>query len=166
MGNLAGSVASTLAGLFTDPVGADFQLDSVAQSLAAVPSIPLKSVITGNASPELIEQSLALQYPTVVVYCEKLNNTLKEKFRVFSGTALAIVEVRHTQDQIQNMQETLEVYIAAACQVLDSNDSNRGDWGNGLFYRGGYQVNFGPVKRGGRNFLQIARITVEVDVSA
>jgi hypothetical protein len=161
MANLAGAVANTLAGLFTGPSGTDFQLDAAAQSLAAVPAIPIKSVLTGNASPELLEQSLALQYPTVLVYCEKLSNTLKEKSRVFSGTALAAVEIRHTQDQIQNMQETLEVYVAAACQVLDN---NRGDWGNGLFYRGGYQVSFGPVKHGGRNFLQIARVSVEVDI--
>jgi hypothetical protein len=163
MANFAGAVESSIASLFTATSGRDFVLDAVAQTLGSVPVIPLKSVVTGNASPELMEQSLALQYPTIVIYCEKLSNTLKEKFRVFSGTAIAVVEIRHTQDQIQNMQGALELYVTAACMVLDN---NRGDWGNGLFYRGGYQVGFGPVKRGGRNFLQIARVSIEVDISA
>lgn len=34
-----------------------------------------------------------------------------------------------------------------------------------MFYAGGYKVEFGPVKRGGRNFIQAAKITFELDVS-
>jgi hypothetical protein len=34
-----------------------------------------------------------------------------------------------------------------------------------MFYSGGYEVVFGPVKRGGRNFLQAAKITFEIGVS-
>jgi hypothetical protein len=34
-----------------------------------------------------------------------------------------------------------------------------------MYYAGGYQVAFGPVKHGGKNFIQIAKITFEIGVS-
>lgn len=163
MANFATAAATAVVNLFTATAGTDFALDAVASGLSNVPRISLASVLVGNTSPELYEQSLAIKYPTVNVYCEKLNNTLKEKFRVFSGTAGVAVQIRHSQDQIQGVQANLETYVTAACEILDD---SRGDLGNGLFYRGGYQVSFAPVKRGGRNFLQIAQITLDLDISA
>jgi hypothetical protein len=56
----------------------------------------------------------------------------------------------------------LELYVEAITGVLDA---NRGDWGNGVFYGGGYEVTFGASKHGGKNFLQAARVTFDVDVS-
>ena len=51
----------------------------------------------------------------------------------------------------------------AVTQILDA---NRGNWGQGAFYTGGYEVTFDPVKQGGKNFLQVAKVTFEVDMSA
>jgi len=48
-------------------------------------------------------------------------------------------------------------------QVLDA---NRGSWGQGMFFTGGYEVKFDPVQHGGRNFLQVAKVTFEVDLSS
>jgi hypothetical protein len=45
-------------------------------------------------------------------------------------------------------------------------DANRGNWGEGMFFTGGYEVKFEPVQHGGRNFLQIARVVFEVDGSS
>jgi hypothetical protein len=47
-------------------------------------------------------------------------------------------------------------------QVLDG---NRGDWGSGMYYAGGYQVAFGAVKHGGKNYIQVAKVTFEIGVS-
>jgi hypothetical protein len=44
-------------------------------------------------------------------------------------------------------------------------DQSRGDWGGGMLYSGGYEVNYGPVKLGGKHFLQITKIVFEVDIS-
>ena len=162
MANLAALATTAIVNLFTAQAGTDFALDAVALSLGQVPAISLNSILTGNTAPELFESSLAVKYPTANVYCDKMANTLKEKFRVFSGTVQVIVELRHSQDQIQAMQVNLETYVTAACQILDE---ARGDLGNGLFYAGGYEVVFNPVKRGGRNFLQIARISLTLDAS-
>jgi hypothetical protein len=117
---------------------------------------------TGNVAAETAERSSLLKYPAMNVYCEKLVNSLDEKFRSFSGKAQMCVELRHSQDRIEGLQDALETYADAARQVLEG---SRGDWGDGMFYAGGYEVTFGAVKHGGRNFVQAAKITFELGVS-
>ena len=51
----------------------------------------------------------------------------------------------------------------AITQVLDN---SRGDWGDGVFFAGGYEVAFGGIKHGGRNFLQIAKVAFVLEISA
>jgi hypothetical protein len=153
--NLASAVASTLSSILSP------QINSVVASLSTLPPVALNSFITGNSPADLNEKSLVLSYPTVTIFCEKLSNTLKEKFRTFSGTAETVIEVRQSQDQLQTIQAALETYVSAICQILDS---SRGDWGNGMFYAGGYVVTFGPVKRGGKNFIQTGQITLSIDL--
>ena len=47
-------------------------------------------------------------------------------------------------------------------QVLDF---SRGDFGEGMYYAGGYQVVFSAVKHGGKNFVQSAKVSFEIGVS-
>ena len=54
------------------------------------------------------------------------------------------------------------MYVDAVCALLDD---SRGDWGDGAFYAGGYEVAFEAVARGGKNFLQRAKVKFEVEVS-
>jgi hypothetical protein len=115
-----------------------------------------------NAAADLAEQGETVQYPTVQVYCEKVVNSLTEKFRTFSGTVQMATEIRHSQDRLQGLQEGLEQYADALTQVLDG---NRGDWGSGMFYAGGYQVAYGAAKHGGKNYIQVAKVTFEIGVS-
>jgi hypothetical protein len=103
-----------------------------------------------------------MQYPTFFIYCEKLNNTLREKFRTFSGTATLTIEVRVTHDRIDTISSALQHYVDALTETLDA---IRGDWGEGQLYTGGYQISFGPVKTGGKNFLQVAKATFDVQIS-
>ena len=65
-------------------------------------------------------------------------------------------------DRIEGLEERVRLYVDAVTQVLDA---NRGSWGQGAFYTGGYEVTFDPVQHGGQNFLQIAKVSFEVDVS-
>jgi hypothetical protein len=159
--NLASTVAATLSSILTAPSSGDLQINVVLSSLASIAPVALDSVTTGNASADLNEKSLTISYPTLTIFCQKLSNTLKEKFRTFSGTAETVIEVRQSQDQLQNIQGNLETYVSAVCQILDG---SRGDWGNGMFYPGGYVVSFGAVKRGGKNFIQTGQITLNVDL--
>ncbi|MGA2134613.1 MAG: hypothetical protein ABSH50_20190 [Bryobacteraceae bacterium] len=115
-----------------------------------------------NASIELTERSTTMVYPAVSVYCEKIVNQLKEKFRDFSGKALIAVEVRVSQDRLDGIEDQLELFVDAVTQVLDQ---NRGDWGEGMYYTGCYEATLSPVKHGGQNFIQVGKITFEVGVS-
>ena len=96
------------------------------------------------------------------MYCEKIANELREKFRSFSGTVQLVIEVRHSADRLEGMEYALEQMADTVTGILSA---SRGDWGNGMFYSGAYQVSYGSVKRGGRNFLQTAKVSCEVGVS-
>jgi hypothetical protein len=96
------------------------------------------------------------------VYCERVSNLLREKYRRFSGTVRMAIEIRDSRDRIEGLEDEVRYYADAVAQVLDS---NRGDWGDGVFYPGGYEVTFGPVKQGGKNFLQSAKATFDLEVS-
>ena len=124
--------------------------------------LDLAQVRAQNVAADLAERSTTVKYPVVNVYCEKVTNRLTEKFRTFSGTAQMTIEVRHSQDRLEGLQDSLHLYTDAATQVLAA---NRGDWGNGMFYAGGYEASFGAVKQGGKNFLQVAKVTFEIGVS-
>jgi hypothetical protein len=119
-------------------------------------------VLAQNVAADLLDKTTAVQYPAVSVYCEKITNDLREKFRSFSGTVQLAIEVRQSQDRLDGIEDALEQYADAVTQTLTA---SRGDWGDGMFFAGAYQVSFGAVKKGGRNFTQAAKITFEVGVS-
>ena len=115
-----------------------------------------------NAAAELVERSGTTAYPLVTVYCEKVVNDLREKFRSFSGSVQMAIEVRHSQDRIEGMEAALEEQTDAVTSALSA---SRGDWGDGMFYNGGYVVSFGRLTRGGKNFTQVAKVSLEIGVS-
>jgi hypothetical protein len=128
-----------------------------------LPPIPTEQVVNQNVSIALAERAQAVIYPVVQVYSDRVRNLLTEKFRTFSGKIRTIAEVRVSQDRLEGIEDQLRLYVDAVTQVLDS---NRGSWGQGVFFTGGYEVSFDPVQHGGRNFLQVARVSFEVDLSS
>jgi hypothetical protein len=72
------------------------------------------------------------------------------------------IEVRHSQDKLDMIEQNTQTYVDAVCALLDD---SRGDWGDGSFYAGGYQVNYEPVVKGGKNFLQRAKVNFALEVS-
>jgi hypothetical protein len=149
--------------LLTGTSGVNSYLPATTQNNGQ-PLIPLNAVQVRaeNVSPEISDKSNTMQYPAVNVYCEKIVNSLTEKFRSFSGSVQTTVELRYSQDRLDGLQDALENYADAIMQVLNT---NRGDWGSGMFYCGEYQVTFAAVKHGGRNFLQVAKVTFEIGIS-
>ena len=117
-------------------------------------AIPAGNVIQQNAPVALMEKSAAVKYPVVLVYADRVQNLLTEKFRRFSGKVRTVAEVRASQDRIEGLEEKVRLYVDAVTQVLDA---NRGDWGQGMFFTGGYEVKFDPVQHGGRNFCKWPR---------
>ena len=149
--------------LITGASGLNSSLGALTQTDRALAGpLDMAQVRAQNVAADLAERASKLKYPVVNVYCEKVTNRLTEKFRRFSGTVQMTIEIRHSQDRLEGLQDSLHLYTDAAAQVLAA---NRGDWGNGMFYAGGYEASFGAVKQGGKNFIQVAKVTFEIGVS-
>jgi len=161
---IAGSVTAKLWGVLTAENGVPAAVAALsAEQAVELPSINAEQIIAQNVAPEIAERSTASKYPLVYVYCSKIVNSLTEKFRTFSGNAQMVVEARVSQDRLDNLETNLQTYVDAITQVLES---NRGDWGDGVYFNGGYEITFGPVKHGGRNLLQSAKVAVVLEVSS
>jgi hypothetical protein len=160
---IGSEISAKVLQLITAPTGVNSVLATFTRGSVAAPGqISLAQVRSQNVAPDVADQSNTMQYPSLNVYCEKIINSLVEKFRSFSGTVQMAIELRHSQDRLDGLQDNLELYADAVMQILAA---NRGDWGDGDFYAGEYQVTFGAVKHGGKNFIQIAKITFEMGVS-
>ena len=79
-----------------------------------------------NASADISEKAGHAHYPALLVYCDKMSNTLKEKFRRFSGKAHMVVEVRHSQDRLDTIEANLQMYVDAVCALLDDSRGRLG----------------------------------------
>jgi hypothetical protein len=149
--------------LLAGPKGVNLSLEAMALGGATtIAPLGTGQIMAENVALDIVERATPVRYPALHVYCEKLVNQLVEKFRTFSGISQMAIEVRHSQDRLEGLQDTLELYTSAVMQALDA---SRGDWGNGMYYAGGYQVAFGAVKSGGRNLVQTAKVTFEIGVS-
>jgi hypothetical protein len=159
------AITSFVVQRITGPSGVNSALSALTQSQgSATAPAPLDAaqVRAQNVAPDVADLGNLVQFPTANVYCEKIVNTLAEKFRSFSGSVQVAIELRHSQDRLEGLQDALELYADGIMQTLNT---SRGDWGSGMFYTGEYQVTFGAVKHGGKNFQQIAKITFEIGVS-
>jgi hypothetical protein len=130
--------------------GLDLQADSPA------------TVVQQHISPELLDKTGIQTYPTLHVMCERVSNELTEKFRRFSGTAGLAIDVRVTHDRVDALEEQLHACVDAVTAILDR---SRGEWRKGVFFSGVYEITFSPAKRGGRNYVQTARVRLSVNVS-
>ncbi|MDP9114597.1 MAG: hypothetical protein M3O20_13090 [Acidobacteriota bacterium] len=165
MAQAASIAAAKVVAMLTD---ASAGLGPAVAEIAANAGVELvgigaESVIAQNAPVALMEKSSAVKYPVVLVYSDRVQNLLTEKFRSFSGKVRTVAEVRASQDRIAGLEEKVRLYVDAVTQVLDA---KRGDWGQGMFFTGGYEVKFDPVQQGGLNVLQVAKVIFEVDLSA
>jgi len=157
------TVTAQVVTLLNAPQGLNACVSTLAQAESlTLPPVGQNRILAQNVSIELSERSTDVQYPAVNVYCEKIVNQLKEKFRNFSGKATMTIEVRVSQDRLQGIESQLQTYVDAVTQVLDQ---NRGDWGEGMYFAGCYEAALGPVKHGGQNFIQIGKVTFDVGVS-
>ena len=163
MAGITGQITkSALRRLQAQEDGVSARVSAIVIADAHLAAIGIRSIAAHNISVDVSEKTGHAQYPALLVYCDKLSNAMKEKFRRFSGKAHLVVEVRHSQDKLESLEAHTQVYVDAVCALLDD---SRGDWGEGSFYPGGYDVSYEPVVRGGRNLLQKAKVSFDVEVS-
>ncbi len=163
MARTASAATSLLIGILRGDGG----MQSVIAQISQRENVVLEPVadahfLARNMNPDLAEKLTSGKYPTVHVYCDRIQNTLREKFRTFSGTATLVADVRISDDHVDELDKKLQLYAEAVTNVLDN---SRGTWEAGVFYPGGYEVQFGAVKPGGKQFLQTARIRFDVHIS-
>ena len=163
MAQVANLVTTKSVAMFQAESGLTYSVGAISQNeqvpLAAVPNT---QIAAENAAFELIERSAGAKYPVFYFYCDRVVNDLKEKFRTFSGKAHMVIEIRVSQDRLDGLERQLQLYTDAATQVLDM---HRGDWGDGVFFGGTDEIQFGTCKHGGKNFIKTAKILFPVDVS-
>ena len=163
MAGITGAVTNSLVTMLQSPEeGVNIRLSAMDQADPALTTIGIREVITSNTPIEISEMAGQAQYPALAVYCDRMANTMKEKFREYSGTAHLVIEVRHSRPMLSGIEDNLQTYVDAVCALLDD---SRGDWGGGAFYSGGYDISYEPVARGGKNYLQRAKVGVDVEVS-
>jgi hypothetical protein len=163
MANAGNLATNRMLHFLETPAGLGENLAAVAQ-LQGLTLAPFEAeqIFTQNVAQKLVVRATDIKYPSLLLYCDKLTNDLREKFRTFSGKAHLAIEVRMSQDRIEGVTTLLLAYVDTVTRILDQ---NRGDWGSGMFYSGGYNVVFGQMENGGRNFIQTAKIAFEVSVS-
>lgn len=163
MANLARVALRLLLNQMQAETGLSFAVSAIAdRENAVLAPIAATHIVEQHIAPDLLEKSMGAQYPRVHLYCEKITNHLKEKFRTFSGTIRLVVEARVSQDRAESLDSALMLYVDAITDVLDQ---HRGDWGGGYFFSGVYEVSFSPMKHGGRNFIQTAKVVFDLNVS-
>lgn len=150
--------------LLTARDGLSAQLGLLRQSgVLASDSDAAVAVERGHYSSELADRAKGAKYPHVVVYCVRVENSLRQKFQTFSGRVDLVIEIRHSSDRLERLESEVQVYLEAILNVITR---KRGDWGEGVYFSGRYDVRFEAVGRGGKNFSQIATVglSLEVDV--
>jgi hypothetical protein len=163
MAGISGTLTNTLVSKLTSTSqGVNIRIGAITQGDATLAPVSVKSVLAQNVSVDISDNTGHTHYPSILVYCDKLSNAMTEKFREFSGHARMNAEVRHSEDRLDRVQTNLQTAVDAVCALLAD---SRGDWGNGAFYVGGYDVTYEPVVRGGKNFLQRAKVSFELEVS-
>jgi hypothetical protein len=163
MAGITGVVVNSLVSMLqSQSDGVNVRLSAMDLADPALTAAGIRNVSASNRPIEISETAGPALYPALAVYCDKMSNTMKEKYREFSGSAHVVVEVRHSQAFIDGIENTLQVYVDAVCALLDD---SRGDWGGGIFYSGGYDIAYDAVVRGGKNYLQRAKVGLNVEVS-
>jgi hypothetical protein len=163
MAGTTGTLTRTLVSMLESSTdGVNIRIGAIEQADTSLTAPGIRSIVALNASVEIGEKTGHAHYPALLVYCDKLANAMKEKFRQFSGRAHMVVEIRCSQDRLEGLESATQLYVDAVCALLDD---SRGDWGGGSFYAGGYEVSYEPVGRGGKNFLQRARVGFDIEVS-
>ena len=163
MTSIAASATLKIVQLLTSPGGLNATISAMAQeTTVSLQPVPTKQFFTNNVASDIAEKSEEVKYTAVYVYCDKIANTLTEKFRSFSGHLQMAIEIRVSQDRLDGVEQSAQLYAESVTQTLNQ---IRGDWGQGLFYAGQYDVSFGPVKHGGRNFIKAIKITFPVEAS-
>jgi hypothetical protein len=144
--------------VFSGPGGLNDQL----AALSLTPALPpVTSTLKLSAQVDAYGKAFPIRYPVASLYCQRLRNTQIEKFRMFSGTASLVLEIRVSGTRVEDLDTSLNSYVDAACQVLEA---SRGPWAGIGSYAGTYDVKFQAARPGGKQFTKSAQIEFDIQI--
>jgi hypothetical protein len=129
---------------------------------ADVPALNTQQIINSYVSPDMGDLNLQLTYPRVCLYTSQVANSQREKFRAFSGTVTVAADVWSSASLEQPAESALHFFVGGIADILQA---NLGDWGDGFRYSGVYGVQIQPPRIGGFGFVQLARVTCNLNVT-
>jgi hypothetical protein len=135
---------------------------SAAAAGVDVPSFNTSQIFSSSISPDMGDLNLQLTYPRVCLYSSHVANNQREKFRAFSGVVSVVADVWSSGSLEQPTELALHFFAEGIADILQA---NIGDWGDGFRYSGVYGVQLQTPKAGGLGFVQLARVTCNLDVS-
>jgi hypothetical protein len=144
----------------------DSELQTVVHALATangqlVPPIASSQILISSLTPDMADKNAQLTYPRVCVYCTQVKNTHQQKFRSFSGPITLAADIWFSANLLTATATGLHYYVQALASILQA---NQGDWGDGFYFSGLYDVQLQTAKAGGFGFVEMARITCALDV--
>lgn len=155
--------AQKLSDLLTNGDTLQRQIAALATSAnQTVPAIGVAQVVLSSASPDIGDKNIQLAYPRVCLYSSALKNTHLEKFRSLSGLICVNAEIWASGNLVSDTDAWIHFYIEAVIEILGQ---NVGDWGDGIFFSGVYDVQLQPPKSGGLGFVQSAKISCNLNVA-
>jgi hypothetical protein len=160
LANLGLAAVEYLRGLFLAGDGLNYE----AGLIAARDGVDLAgfsdgSLLIQNATSDLADENVPVLYPAVYLYCERMDNRLIEKFRKFSGSVVIAAELRVSGERFADFEGKLGRYVEAVGVVLGK---NQGSWTDNVAFDGAYEVRFDRIRLGGKNFVQSARVAIEL----
>jgi hypothetical protein len=155
--------AQKLSDLLTKENALEERINALATSSnLTVPVITSSGVVVSPASADIADKDVQLTYPRISLYSTALKNTQIEKFRSLSGTVSVIAELWASANLLQDTDRWIHYYVEAMTDILRQ---SIGDWGDGIFFSGVYDVQFQPPKVGGFGYVEAAKVTCTVNVS-
>jgi hypothetical protein len=136
--------------------------DQLAGMSTGITLPPVASILKLSAAFDTYEKTAPVRYPVVTIYCQRLRNMQTEKFRMLSGIATLVVEIRASGERAEELEFSLNSYVQAACQVLEA---CRGVWTSIGTYAGAYDIKFQALRPGGKQFTKSAQIEFEIQIS-
>ncbi len=155
--------AQKLSNLLTNGNALQQQIKAIAASCnVIVPIITDAQVVLSSATPDIGDKNIQLTYPRICLYSLGVKNAQIEKFRSLSGTVSVVGEVWASANLVNDADEWIHFYVEAMTNILRE---NIGDWGDGMFFSGIYDVQFQAPKSGGIGYVESAKVTCNLNVS-
>lgn len=155
--------AQKILNLLTEGNALQQAIESIAGATNVIlPLITSGQIVLSSAPPDMGDKDLELTYPRICLYSVGVKNTQIEKFRSLSGTIAVTAEVWASGDLISETDQWIHYYVEALTSILRQ---NIGDWGDGMFFSGMYDVQMQAPKAGGFGYVESAKVTCTLNVS-